>query len=219
MKIVFPPLPYGEDALAPTLSKEAMELHYGKHHRTYFDNTVKMIEGTEFEDSELEDIIRRTAGQPKLKKLFNNAAQHWNHCFFWDSMRSNGGGKPSGAIAELIERDLDGYDNFRKVFKQTAVDQFGSGWAWLIMKGGELDIVSTSNGDNPLTQDARPLLTIDVWEHAYYVDYRNKRPDFIEAFLDGLVNWDKVNERLNAADGSAGAAGGSKRKAAKTGAR
>jgi superoxide dismutase, Fe-Mn family len=218
MKVSFPPLPYRQDALDPVLSQEAMELHYGKHHRTYFDNTVKMIEGTEFEDSELEDIIRGSAGQPKLKKLFNNAAQHWNHSFFWECMRPGGGGQPSGAIAELIDRDLDGYDNFRKAFKQTAVDQFGSGWAWLVMKGGQLDIVATSNGDNPLTADARPLLTIDVWEHAYYVDYRNKRPDFVEAFLDKLVNWEKVNERL-AAGGEAGtAAGGSKRKA-KAGAR
>ncbi len=212
MKVSFPPLPYRQDALEPVLSQEAMELHYGKHHRAYFDNTVKMIEGTEFEDSEIEDIIRRSAGQSKLKKLFNNAAQHWNHGFFWECMRPGGGGEPSGAIAELIDRDLDGYDNFRKVFKQTAVDQFGSGWAWLVMKGGELDIVSTPNGDNPLTTDARPLLTVDVWEHAYYIDYRNKRPDFVEAFLDKLINWDKVNERL-------ATAGGSNRKAAKAGSR
>jgi superoxide dismutase, Fe-Mn family len=218
MKVNFPPLPYGTDALAPTLSKEAMELHYGKHHRTYFDKTVKMIEGSEFEDFELEDIVRRSAGVPKLKKLFNNAAQHWNHSFFWECMRPGGGGQPAGAIAELIERDLDGYENFRKVFKETAVEQFGSGWGWLVMKGGELDIVSTSNGDNPLTAEARPLLTVDVWEHAYYVDYRNKRPDFVEAFLDKLVNWDKVNERL-AAGGATAAAGGSKRGSAKAGAR
>jgi len=196
-----------------------MGLHYDKHHRTYFDKTVEMIEGTEFEDAELEDIIRGTAGQAKLRKLFNNAAQHWNHCFFWECMKPGGGGQPFGAIADLLDRDLDGYENFRKVFKQTAIDQFGSGWGWLLMKGGELDIVSTSNGDNPLTADARPLLTVDVWEHAYYLDYRNKRPDFVEAFLDKLVNWEKVNERLNAAGSDLQGASTKKRKAAKEGAR
>jgi len=218
MKIKFPPLPYSEGALAPALSQEAMSLHYGRHHKTYFDKTVEMIEGTQFEDSDLEDIIRDTAKEPKFKKLFNNAAQHWNHCFFWECMRPGGGGKPTGPIGELIDRDLDGYDNFRKVFKQTAVDQFGSGWAWLTIKGGELDIESTSNGNNPLTTDARPLLTVDVWEHAYYVDYRNKRPDFVEAFLDKLVNWDKVNERLGA-EGGAQKAGAAKRGPAKAASR
>lgn len=199
MKLEFRPLPYDVTALDPVYSTKTLELHYGKHHRTYFDTTVKLVKGTEFEDAEVEDIIRAAAKAEKHKKLFNNAAQHWNHDFFWDSMGPGGGGEPRGEIASLIERDLEGYKGFRESFKKSAVEQFGSGWAWLVFKDGKLQIYSTGNAENPLVKGGHALLTIDVWEHAYYLDHQNRRPEFADAFLDSLLNWDKVNERLEEA--------------------
>lgn len=208
MKLEFRPLPYAADALDPVYSKKTLDLHYGKHHRTYFDTTVKLVQGTGLEGVDVEEIIREAAGDTKQKKLFNNAAQHWNHDFFWSSMRPGGGGGPSGEVAELIKRDLKGYDGFRESFKKAAVEQFGSGWAWLVLKDRKLQVYSTANADNPLVKGGHPLLTVDVWEHAYYVDYENRRPEFLEAYLDRLLNWDKVNERLQKA-GAEGSAGGS----------
>lgn len=199
MKLEFHPLPYDVTALDPVYSAKTLELHYGKHHRTYFDNTVKLVKGTEFENAEVEDVVRAAAKSEKQKKLFNNAAQHWNHDFFWESMAPGGGGEPTGEIAELIKRDLKSYEGFRESFKKTAVEQFASGWAWLVLKDGKLQIYSTGNADNPLVKGGHPLLTLDVWEHAYYLDHQNRRPEFVDAFLDKLLNWDSVNERLHAA--------------------
>jgi superoxide dismutase, Fe-Mn family len=210
MKLEFRPLPYASDGLDPVYSQKTLDLHYGKHHRTYFDTAVKLVAGTDLEGAEVEDIIQEASGDTKQKKLFNNAAQHWNHDFFWSSMRPGGGGEPTGEIAELIKRDLKGYNGFREAFKKAAVEQFGSGWAWLVLKDRKLQIYSTGNADNPLVKGGHALLTVDVWEHAYYLDYQNRRPEFLEAFLDKLLNWDKVNERLSAAS-SAKASKGSRR--------
>lgn len=207
MKLEFRPLPYDSTALDPVYSQTTLDLHYGKHHRTYFDTTVKLVQGTALEGAEVEDIIHEAAGDAKSKKLFNNAAQHWNHDFFWRSMRPGGGGEPSGEIAELIKRDLKGYDGFREAFKKAAVEQFGSGWAWLVLKDRKLQIYSTGNADNPLVKGGHPLLTVDVWEHAYYLDYHNRRPEFADAFLDKLLNWDAVNERLQKAGATKAAKG------------
>jgi superoxide dismutase, Fe-Mn family len=207
MTLEFRPLPYRPDALEPVYSEKTLRLHYEKHHRTYFDNTVKMVQGTEFEGADIEEIVRRAGAEARHKKLFNNAGQHWNHDFFWESMRPGGGGEPIGELAELIKRDLKGYGGFREAFKKAAVEQFGSGWAWLVLQDGKLQIYSTGNAENPLVKGKQALLTIDVWEHAYYLDYQNRRPEFVEAFLDRLVNWEKASERLQAA-GSATSKGG-----------
>ncbi len=196
MKLEFRPLPYDVAALDPVYSQKTLEFHYGKHHRTYFDTTVKLVKGTDLEGADVEEIVRGAAGSEKHKKLFNNAAQHWNHDFFWGSMAPGGGGEPTGEIAELIQRDLKGSDGFREAFKKSAVEQFGSGWAWLVLKDRKLQIYSTGNAENPLIKGGHALLTIDVWEHAYYLDHQNRRPEFVDAFLDSLLNWDKVNERL-----------------------
>ena len=185
-----PPLNYKFDALEPYISQNTMEFHYLKHHQTYIDNLNKLITGTEFENMALPAIVKNTAGKPEYTAIFNNAAQTWNHTFFWNSMRPNGGGKPHGHLLEEITRSFGSYENFRKEFKDAALSQFGSGWAWLIRKDKEhLAVMKTLNADNPLAHDLEAVLTIDVWEHAYYLDYQNRRGDFIEAFLDHLVNW------------------------------
>jgi len=180
-----PPLPYAKDALAPHISEETLEFHYGKHHQTYVTNLNNLIAGTEFEEMSLEEIIRKASGG-----LFNNAAQVWNHTFYWNSLSPNGGGQPSGALADAIEKQFGSFDAFKQAFTKTAVTTFGSGWAWLVKSGdGSLALVSTSNAGCPLTDGQTPLLTCDVWEHAYYIDYRNARPKYLEAFWN-LVNWD-----------------------------
>jgi Fe-Mn family superoxide dismutase len=191
-----PPLPYADDALAPVISANTMGFHYGKHHKAYVDNLNKLSDGTEFAEMSLVEIIRATAGKPDKAAIFNNAGQIWNHTFFWESMKPNGGSKPSGKIAELIDRDLGGYDKFKTDFTQAAVTQFGSGWAWLVAEQGSLSIKKTSNAETPISGTAIPILTIDVWEHAYYLDYQNRRPDFAAAVIDKLLNWDRANERL-----------------------
>lgn len=186
-----PPLPYEMNALEPYISTTTMEFHYGKHHRTYVDNLNKLVKGTEFENMPLEKIVKETSGKPEYTAIFNNAAQAWNHDFFWKSMSPNGGGAPKGELAEKINRDFGSYDNFRQEFKTAATTQFGSGWAWLAEKDGKLQVVKTSNADTPLAHGMKPLVTVDVWEHAYYLDYQNRRADFVDAYLDHLVNWDK----------------------------
>jgi Fe-Mn family superoxide dismutase len=187
-----PPLPYAEDALAPHLSRETLEYHYGKHHSSYVTNLNNLIKGTEYEALDLEAIIRKATGG-----IFNNAAQIWNHTFFWNSLKPNGGGVPSGALAEAIDRKWGGFDAFKKAFQASAVGNFGSGWTWLVKKtDGSLDIVNTTGAGTPLTTDDKPLLTIDVWEHAYYIDYRNLRPKFVETFLNSLANWDFAARNL-----------------------
>jgi Fe-Mn family superoxide dismutase len=187
MEHTLPALPYATDALAPIISQETIEFHYGKHHQTYVTNLNGLIKGTEFENSSLEEIVKKSSAG-----IFNNAAQVWNHTFYWNGLKPNGGGEPTGALAEAINAKWGSFDNFKAEFTKTAVTTFGSGWAWLVKTpAGELELVSTSNAATPLTTDNKPLLTCDVWEHAYYVDYRNARPKYVEAFWN-LVNWDFV---------------------------
>jgi len=180
-----PELPYAKNALEPHISAETLEYHYGKHHATYVTNLNNLIPGTEFENLSLEDIIKKSSGG-----IFNNAAQVWNHTFYWNSLSPKGGGEPSGALAEAITKAFGSFEEFKKQFSQTAVTTFGSGWAWLVKNAdGSLALVSTSNAANPMTNGQTPLLTCDVWEHAYYIDYRNARPKYVEAFWN-LVNWE-----------------------------
>jgi Fe-Mn family superoxide dismutase len=187
MEHTLPALPYALDALAPHISKETLEFHYGKHHQTYVTNLNNLIKGTEFESSSLEDIVRKSSGG-----VFNNAAQVWNHTFYWYCLAPNAGGQPSGALAAAIDAKWGSFDAFKDAFTKSAVGNFGSGWTWLVQKAdGSLDIVNTSNAATPLTGSDKPLMTCDVWEHAYYVDYRNRRPDYMGAFW-ALVNWDFV---------------------------
>lgn len=180
-----PPLPYAKNALAPHISEETLDFHYGKHHQTYVTNLNNLIPDTEFEPMSLEDIIKKSSGG-----IFNNAAQVWNHSFYWNCLSPNGGGEPSGALADAIKSKFGSYDGFKEAFTKCAVTTFGSGWAWLVKNpDGSVDITSTSNAATPLTEGKTPLLTCDVWEHAYYIDYRNARPKYVEAFWN-LVNWD-----------------------------
>jgi Fe-Mn family superoxide dismutase len=194
-----PPLPYAENALEPVISANTLSFHYGKHHKAYVDNLNKLAAGTPFESAPLEQVIRDTAGKPDKSGLFNNAAQVWTHTFYWNCMKRGGGGKPGGRIAQMIDSDLGGYDNFRKEFANACTTQFGSGWGWLVSEGGKLRIVKTPNAENPLSKGATALLTIDVWEHAYYLDYQNRRPDYANAVIDKLLNWDFATENLNRA--------------------
>ena len=187
MEHTLPALPYAIDALAPTISQETLEIHHGRHHKAYVDNLNSLIKGSEFENSSLEEIVQKSTGG-----VFNNAAQVWNHTFYWNSLTPNSSGAPSGALAAAIDAKWGSFDNFKVEFAKTAVTTFGSGWAWLVKTpAGELELVSTSNAATPLTTANKALLTCDVWEHAYYVDYRNARPKYVEAFW-GLVNWDFV---------------------------
>lgn len=186
-----PTLPYEMNALEPHISKETLEYHYGKHHQAYVTNLNKLVPGTEFENSSLEEIIKSASGG-----IFNNAAQIWNHTFYWNCLSPNGGGEPTGALADAINDAFGSFAEFKAKFSSTAATTFGSGWAWLIKNAdGKLELVSTSNADNPLTSNVTPMLTCDVWEHAYYIDYRNARPQYIEHFWN-LVNWEFVASHL-----------------------
>jgi Fe-Mn family superoxide dismutase len=196
-----PPLPFDESALDPVISARTMGFHYGAHHLAYVKKLNELVAGTRFETMTLEQVVMQSAGGEDNKKIFNNAAQDWNHTFFWNCLAPRAGGKPGGEIAQRIESDLGGYDVFKKRFAQAAVDQFGSGWAWLVERNGKLEILSTSNAETPITKGATPLLTIDVWEHAYYLDYQNKRPAFVDAVIDKLLNWRFAAEQV--AKGSA----------------
>jgi len=191
MAFELPPLPYEMDALAPHISKETLEYHYGKHHQTYVTNLNNLVEGTDDANASLEDIILKAEGG-----LFNNAAQVWNHSFYWASMSPDGGGEPTGEIADKINGAFGSYADFREGFVKAATTQFGSGWAWLVDNGGTLEIMQTANADLPMKHSAKALLTIDVWEHAYYIDFRNARPNYINTFMDSLVNWDFVAQNL-----------------------
>lgn len=199
MAFELPALPYPADALKPYMSAETFSYHHGKHHAAYVANLNKLIEGTELANKSLEEIIKTTFGDPDKVGIFNNAAQVWNHTFFWESMKPGGGGAPTGPIADKINADFGGYDKFVEAFKTAAATQFGSGWAWLVLEDGTLKVTKTPNAENPLVHGQTPLLTLDVWEHAYYLDYQNRRPDFISAYLEHLVNWDAANARLAAA--------------------
>ncbi|MFN7056369.1 superoxide dismutase [Hyphomonas sp.] len=197
MAFTLPELPYARSALAPHISEETLNFHYGKHHQAYVTNLNGLVDGTDLAGKSLEEVIKISAADKSKAGIFNNSAQVWNHTFYWHSMKPGGGGKPHGKVAELIERDFGGYDNFVKEFKQAGATQFGSGWAWLSWKGGKLVISKTPNAETPLTEDGTtPLMTMDVWEHAYYIDYQNRRPDYIDTFLGSLVNWDFVNQNL-----------------------
>jgi superoxide dismutase, Fe-Mn family len=196
MAFSLPPLPWAEDALEPYYSAKTISFHYGKHHKTYIDNLNKLIAGGDLEQKTLEEIIKSAAGDAGKTGLFNNAAQVWNHTFFWHGMKPGGGGRPQGRVAELLDQSFGGYDKFAEQFKAAAVGRFGSGWGWLVQDGGGLKIISTANADTPLAQGLHALLTVDVWEHAYYLDYQNRRPDFVQAFLDHLVNWEFVTQNL-----------------------
>jgi Fe-Mn family superoxide dismutase len=186
MEHQLPALPYPKNALAPHISEETLEFHYGKHHQAYVTNLNNLIKGTEFENAPLEEIIKKSSGG-----IYNNSAQVWNHTFFWSSMKPNGGGAPTGALADAINAKWGSFDEFKKAFQASAVGNFGSGWTWLVKKAdGSVDIVNMGAAGTPLTTGDKALLTIDVWEHAYYIDYRNARPKFVETFLNSLANWD-----------------------------
>ncbi|MBN9020639.1 MAG: superoxide dismutase [Rhizobiales bacterium] len=200
MAFELPPLPYAYDALQPYMSKETLEYHHDKHHQAYVTNGNKLLEGSGLEDKSLEEIVK--ASYSKNAGLFNNAAQHYNHIHFWKWMKPNGGGnKIPGALAKAIDSDLGGYDKFKADFAQAATGQFGSGWAWVGLRDGKLEITKTPNGENPLVHGGIPILGVDVWEHSYYIDYRNKRPDYVNAWIDSLINWDYVLEMYEKAMG------------------
>jgi Fe-Mn family superoxide dismutase len=191
-----PPLPWAENALDPVISSRTIGLHYGKHHAAYVKKLNELAQGTRFADMPLERVVKESAG--KEQKIFNNAAQAWNHAFFWNCLRK-GGGKPGGTIAGRLDSDCGGYDGFRQKFTDAAVNCFGSGWAWLVEKDGKLDIMATPNAETPIAKGITPLLTIDVWEHAYYVDYENRRPEYVAAVIEKLLNWDFAAQQLEGA--------------------
>jgi Fe-Mn family superoxide dismutase len=195
-KIELPALPYARNALAPHISENTMNFHYGKHHQAYVTNLNNLIAGTDLEGKSLEEIIKISATDKTKVGIFNNSAQVWNHTFYWHSMKPNGGGKPSGEVLQKIEADFGSYENFVTEFKQAGATQFGSGWAWLVLDSGKLKVTKTGNAETPLTTHATPLMTMDVWEHAYYLDFQNARPNYIDAFLNHLVNWNFVAENL-----------------------
>jgi Fe-Mn family superoxide dismutase len=193
MAFELPDLPYAYDALAPYMSAETLEFHHDKHHLAYVNNGNNLLKGSEWEGQSLEEIVKGSYG--KNAGLFNNAGQHYNHIHFWKWMKPNGGGnKLPGKLAEAIESDLGGYDKFREAFINAGVTQFGSGWSWLAVKDGKLEVMKTQNGENPLVHGATPILGCDVWEHSYYIDYRNRRPDYLAAWVDHLINWEYVEE-------------------------
>ena len=192
MAFTLPSLPYSDDALEPVYSRKTISFHYGKHHKAYVDQLNKLTEGTELANKSLEDVIKGASPGP----VFNNAAQVWNHTFFWNGMKPGGGGAPTGPLADKIQAAFGSYEKFREDFKAAALGRFGSGWAWLVAEGGGLKIVSTPNAETPLTTAATPLLTVDVWEHAYYLDYQNRRADHVNAVIDKLLDWDFAAQNL-----------------------
>jgi superoxide dismutase, Fe-Mn family len=194
--ILLPSLPYEQSALQPVISANTLSFHYGKHHKTYVDTLNKLVTGTQFSDMPLEQIITATADKADHTAIFNNAAQAWNHTFYWHSLKPKGGGEPPAVLERLMESSFGGVEACKKELAGAAMGQFGSGWAWLVLDGGKLKVVKTGNAHTPLTQAAKPLLTIDVWEHAYYLDYQNRRADYVNAVLDSLVNWEFAAENL-----------------------
>jgi Fe-Mn family superoxide dismutase len=199
MAFELPPLPYPKDALEPQMSARTLEFHHGKHHQAYVTNLNNLVKDTPMASQSLEQIIKATAKDESKAGIFNNAAQVWNHTFFWNCMKPNGGGAPTGALADQIGSAFGGLGKFKEQFKQAGVAQFGSGWAWLVADGGQLKVTKTPNAVNPMAQGQAALLACDVWEHTYYLDYQNRRPDFIQIFLDKLVNWEFVAANLSKA--------------------
>lgn len=196
MAITLLALPYEANALEPYITANTLSFHHGKHHQTYVTNLNNLIQGGELADKTLEEIILAVANKPEKIGIFNNAAQVWNHTFYWNSMKKDGGGAPTGAIASKINEDFGSYEAFVDAFKNAGLTQFGSGWAWLVLDGGKLKITKTANADTPMAHDQKAILTVDVWEHAYYLDYQNKRADYLDLFLKHLVNWDFANANL-----------------------
>ena len=195
--IIMPSLPYKEDALAPVISSKTIEFHYGKHEKAYFDKTVALIKGTEYENLSLVEIIRKTESNPNTASIFNNAAQAWNHVFFWDGLSPVGTSSPKGKILSMIEKDFTSFKVFKEQFIDAAVNTFGSGWVWLVLSEDKLSIQKTFNAGTPISNEkVKPILTIDVWEHAYYLDYQNKRQDYVASVIDLLLNWEIANDRL-----------------------
>ncbi|MEX0298918.1 MAG: superoxide dismutase [Kordiimonas sp.] len=194
-----PALPYAQDALEPHISANTLSFHYGKHHNAYVVNLNNLIADTDFSSKSLEEIMEATADDASKAGIFNNAAQVWNHTFYWHSMSPNGGGKPTGTLAAKIDEDFGSFDAFVTAFKAAGATQFGSGWAWLVLRDGKLAVEKTANAECPLTDGAVPLLTMDVWEHAYYLDFQNRRPDYIETFLTSLISWDFAAANLETA--------------------
>jgi superoxide dismutase, Fe-Mn family len=199
MTFTLPPLPYAENALEPFISAKTLSFHHGKHHKAYVDKANELVAGTPLATATIEQVIMESAKDPAKQPIFNNAAQVWNHTFYWNCMKPNGGGTPTGDIAKRIEADLGGMDKFKEAFKAAGVGQFGSGWAWLVLDGGKLKVMKTPNADLPMAHGQKALLTMDVWEHAYYLDYQNRRPDYITTFMDKLINWEFVERNLQEA--------------------
>ncbi len=199
MTYELPALPYDYTALDPYISKQTLEFHHDKHHAGYVKKYNAVIADTEYADKPIEAVIKAVAGDASKSGIFNNAAQAWNHTFYWNSMKPNGGGQPSGDLAQKIQANFGSFEQFIEAFKTAGATQFGSGWAWLVLDGTTLKVTKTLNAENPMTQGQTPLLTMDVWEHAYYLDYQNQRPAYIEAFLNNLVNWDFVAQNLASA--------------------
>ena len=194
--ITLPDLPYAKNDLEPHISARTLEFHHDKHHKAYVESANKLLEGTDLAQLELDAIIKKVAGDPSKAGIFNNTAQIWNHSFYWKCMKPGGGGAPTGAIAQKINADFGSYEKFVAEFKNAGATQFGSGWAWLVLHGGSLKVTKTPNAENPMVQGMKPLLVVDVWEHAYYLDYQNRRPDYLTTFVDKLISWDFVNSCL-----------------------
>jgi Fe-Mn family superoxide dismutase len=199
MAFELPPLPYDKNALAPHISANTLDFHHGKHHQAYVTNLNNLVKDKPLAGHSLEDIVTSTFGKADQVGVFNNAAQVWNHTFFWHCMKPGGGGAPSGEVAAAIDASFGSMDKFKEEFKNACVTQFGSGWGWLVADGGKLSVMKTPNAENPMAHGKTALLTCDVWEHAYYLDYQNRRPDFVQAFMDSLINWDFVAENLKKA--------------------
>ena len=197
MTFELPSLPYASDALAPYMSSETLDFHHGKHHQTYVTNLNNLVKDTDMQDSSLEEIVVQSSKDPSMAGIFNNAGQHWNHILFWQCMKPNGGGSMPSELESRITSDLGGIDQFKEAFIQAGITQFGSGWAWLAIDNGKLVVTKSPNASNPLVDGMKPILGCDVWEHSYYIDYRNKRPDYLKAFLDSMVNWEFVASQLD----------------------
>ena len=197
MTFELPSLPYANDALAPYMSSETLDFHHGKHHQTYVTNLNNLVKDTDMQDSSLEEIVVKSSKDSSMAGIFNNAGQHWNHILFWQCMKPNGGGTMPSELESRITSDLGGIDQFKEAFIQAGTTQFGSGWAWLAIDNGKLVVTKSPNASNPLVDGMKPILGCDVWEHSYYIDYRNKRPDYLKAFLDSLVNWEFVASQLD----------------------
>ena len=197
MTFELPSLPYASDALAPYMSSETLDFHHGKHHQTYVTNLNNLVKDTDMQDSSLEEIVVKSSKDPSMAGIFNNAGQHWNHILFWQCMKPNGGGSIPSELESRIISDLGGIDQFKEAFIQAGITQFGSGWAWLAIDNGKLVVTKSPNASNPLVDGLKPILGCDVWEHSYYIDYRNKRSDYLKAFLDSMVNWEFVASQFD----------------------